>query len=372
MSTFEVKVRRIEVSAHPDPETTALEVGKVDDYMVVVGKGQYQTGNLVAYIPESALLPPGLIEEMNLAGKLAGAGKNRVKAIKLRKVLSQGLCYPAREGWTEGQDVASELGITKWTPVIPPAMAGEVNRIVIHNEDREVADVGFKFDIENIKKYPRMFEDNEDVTVTEKIHGTFMVIGLMPASMAHPDMVSGCFFVSSKGLAAQGLFMKDNERNANNLYVRTAKDPEMDLCSKLKTIAINLMFDGKVKLEQPVWLVGEVFGNGVQDLKYGQERTTYRAFGIKVGDRWMDYDEFLATCGMWDIPTVPVLYRGPYSKHVVDKLTKGKTVAGNGCHIREGVVVCATKSEANGGRKILKSVSEDYLLRKNNDATEFE
>jgi hypothetical protein len=41
----------------------------------------------------------------------------------------------------------------------------------------------------------------------------------------------------------------------------------------------------------------------------------------------MDYDKFIAICKQWEIPMVPVLYVGPYSKLVVDKLTKGKTVA---------------------------------------------
>lgn len=386
MSTFEVKVRRIEVMPHPDPETTALEVGKVDDYMVVNKKGQFQTGDLIAYIPEASVLPKTLIEELGLVGRLAGSNKDRVKAIKLRKVLSQGLCLPAKEDWVEGQDVAEILGITKWVPVIPAHMAGEVQRARpkgLPNDERGLFDIGFKFDIENIKKYgSKMFADGDDVTITEKIHGTFIVIGLMPDSMRHEDMISGKFFVSSKGLASQGLFMKDNERNTNNLYVKTAKSVVCEkledwngtlprLIDQVEHLALDISFETMSESE-PVWLVGEVFGNGVQDLRYGQEKTSFRAFGLKVGEKWLDYDVFLKKCKEWDIPHVPVLYQGPYSKKVVDAVTKGKTVVGKGCHIREGVVICATKSEDNGGRRILKSVSEDYLLRKSDDATEYE
>lgn len=363
MSTFEVKVRKIEISAHPDPETTSLEVGKVDNYNVVVGKGQYKTGDLVVYIPEAALIPDALLEEMNLVGRLAGSGKNRVKAIKLRKVLSQGLCYSIREGWIEGQDVGEELGIKKWVPVVPAHMAGDVQRAVLYNCDRQRTETSFKFDIENIKSLPWIFQTGEDVTITEKIHGTFIVIGLIPEDARHPDMINGKFFVSSKGLAKQGLFMKDNERNVNNLYVKTAKNLDMDLLGKLEQLATS----NKV----PTWLVGEVFGNGIQDLRYGQEGTTFRAFGVKIDDSWINYDDFLFLCYKWKIPTVPVLYRGPYSVEKVAELTDGPTVEGKGCHLREGVVICATESEYNGGRKILKSVSEKYLLRKG-EQTEFE
>ena len=375
MSTFEIKVRKITVSVHPDPEVSAIEVGMVDDYQTIVRKGQFQTGDLVAYIPEASLLPTPLIEEMGLVGRLAGSEKNRVKAIKLRKVLSQGLCYPARESWVEGQDVAEELGITKWVPVVPQHLAGEVNRVKprgVVTDDRGLFEAAFKFDIENIKKYKDMFQEGEPVVITEKIHGTFSVLGFMPESMRHEDMLKGIFFCSSKGLAAQGLFMKDNEKNASNLYVKTMKDPKLDLMNKLEALAANLLLDFKRSEDEPVWLVGEVFGNGVQDLRYGLEGTSYRAFGVKVGDRWMHYDEFIRTAKEYDIPTVPILYQGPFSKELVNNLTDGLTVEGMGCHVREGVVVCATKSEENGGgRKILKSVSEKYLLRKG-EQTEWE
>ena len=372
MSTFEVKVRKITVSPHPDPETTELEVGQVDGYNVVIRKGQYITGDLVVYIPEASILPETLIEEMGLTGRLAGSSKNRVKAIKLRKILSQGLCYPPRDGWFEGMDVTEELGITKWIPTIPANMAGEVSRAVIYSQDRSESEIKFNFDIENIKKHPSLFSDKDDVIITEKIHGTFMVIGYMPENLRHPDMIDGKFFVSSKGLASRGMFLKDNEKNRDNVYVKTVKDESLNLRDNLESLEAMLLLDGRKSADTPVWLVGEVFGNGIQDLKYGQEGTSYRSFGVKIGDKWIDYDDFLDIAYTFDIPTVPVLYRGKFSDDIVKKFTDGKTIAGKGCHIREGVVVCSTSCDDEGTRKILKSVSEKYLLRKNSDATEFE
>lgn len=367
MSTFEVKVRKITVMPHPDPETTQLEVGQVDGYNVVIKKDQYKTGDLVVYIPESSILPDNLIEEIGLTGRLAGSSKNRVKAIKLRKVLSQGLCYPPKEGWVEGDDVTSELGITKWIPTIPAHMAGEVSRAIIYSQDRSESEVKFHFDIENIKKYPQLFTPEDEVVITEKIHGTFMVIGYMPEKLRHPDMVDGKFFISSKGLASKGLFLKDTPRNNENVYMKIAKNDELDLRTSVEALEALMLLDSRKQADEPFWLVGEVFGNGVQDLKYGQESINYRTFGMKMGDKWINYDEFLDIANNFQIPTVPVLYRGMYSEDIVNKLTNGKTVVGNGCHLREGVVICSVKE-----RKILKSVSEHYLLRKNSDATEFE
>ena len=43
-------------------------------------------------------MPDDILEELELTGRLAGSKKNRVKAIKLRGVLSQGILYPATTG----------------------------------------------------------------------------------------------------------------------------------------------------------------------------------------------------------------------------------------------------------------------------------
>ena len=75
----------------------------------------------------------------------------------------------------------------------------------------------------------------------------------------------------------------------------------------------------------------------------------------------------------WGIPTVPELYNGPFSKHVLDECTNGVTeVMSDGKrHIREGCVVrtIPVRHDKHGRRVILKSISEKYLLRKG--GTEF-
>src|SRR6185312_807199 len=93
MSSFEVKIHRIKVEAHPNADR--LEIGRIvgQDYQFIVGKGQFTDGSLFVYIPEAAIVPDWLLEEMGLVGKLNGLAKNRVKAQKFRGVLSQGLAY---------------------------------------------------------------------------------------------------------------------------------------------------------------------------------------------------------------------------------------------------------------------------------------
>lgn len=346
MSDFAVKVEKITIEPHNN--ANALELAGVGDYRSIVRKGQFKTGDLVAYIPEAALVPENILEELGLTGKLAGKQKNRVKAVRLRGVLSQGICYPAREGWNEGDDVTEELGITKWEPPIPAQLAGEVwnagGRCCI------------KYDIENFKRYPEILQDGEQVVFTEKIHGTWCQIAVL-----EDDNI----VVASKGLGAKGLAFKDNERNTHNLYLRVAK--HLNIVDKVRRVYTN---------NTRVFVLGEIFGKGVQDLSYGSDSGKddtlgFRVFDVYVGQPglgWYESDSTLeSVCVAAGLDRVPVLYRGPFSKNVMKEYTDGKeTVSGKEQHIREGIVIrpVIERRDNELGRVQLKSVSENYLLRK--------
>lgn len=119
---------------------------------------------------------------------------------------------------------------------------------------------------------------------------------------------------------------------------------------------------------------GEIFGDGVQDLTYGHGngKRSFRVFDILVGGEYADYwdmrdllDDVQAETGI-ALEAVPLLYRGPFSYELVDKYTRGQTTLPGG-HVREGIVIrpVLERYEDKLGRVILKSISEDYLLRDN-------
>ncbi len=337
MSTFVALVRRIEVFPHPNADL--LELAKVDDYRCVVKRNEFKTGDLIAYIPEMSIVPAPLLEEMGLTSRLAGPEKNRVKAVKLRGEVSQGLVYPAKPHWQEGDDVTTELGIVKWIPPIPVHLAGEL----------APAPDGWHgyTDIENIKRYPDVLKPGEEVVATEKVHGTCTLAGLM----------NGMAAVSSKGYGAGGKVIKEDEKN---LYWRMAR--KYNLFEKLEGLGNVMLF-------------GETFGAGVQDLGYGVQKgePIYFAFDMSIGGRYLVYDDFVKICIERDIPMAHVLYRGPFGPECLAH-TKGKeTISGKEAHMREGIVIRPVKEryEHDIGRVILKSVNEEYLLR-GGEATEFE
>ncbi|MCA9636242.1 MAG: RNA ligase (ATP) [Myxococcales bacterium] len=357
MSTFAIRVVRVTIEPHDNAD--ALEIARVGDYRSIVRKGQFATGDLVAYIPEQALVPDPLLEAMGLRGRLAGKDANRVKAIKLRGVLSQGLVLEARAGWSEGDDVAAELGIVKWEPPVPSTMNGQVYPAGL--------DRCARYDIENFKAYPDVLVDGEAVVFTEKIHGTWCQLALLPEGAAGPE---GRLVVSSKGLASKGLaFLPEAPENRDNLYLRVARHLEVER-------RISDAFKATLAAGAPVFVLGEVFGAGVQDLGYGARTDRDRGLGFRVFDAytgWFGQGGYLsdgeldAACAALDLPRVPILYRGPFSREVMREHTDGReTVSGSGLHIREGIVMRPQieRHHPELGRVQLKSVSERYLLRK--------
>jgi len=365
MSSFSVEVVEVQIKPHQNADT--LELAQVGEYLCVVPKGKYKSGDLVAYIPEQSLVPLSIQQDINVDGKLSGSNKDRVKAIKLRGVLSQGLVYPARSHWSLGQNVADELGITKWEPTVPASMAGEVAHVGGHRT--------VKYDVENFKKYPELFSENEQVVMTEKLHGTWTMIGIMPPKWEHPDI--GNTFVSSKGLAAKGLVLKNNEANKNNLYWRIAR--KLNLAEKWFLLSDEVR-ESFLNGGDRIFVLGETFGSGVQDLRYGMtgDQIDFRVFDVFVGDNregfYLSSDELDRFCEVLELTRVPVLYRGPFTKEKLYELTDGyETYSGKKSHIREGVILrpmVETCAEGLPGNRLqLKSVSGDYLTRK--DGTEY-
>lgn len=350
MATFEVTIENITVQPHPNADR--LEFAQVGLYNVVVPKGKYATGDEVFYIPEFSVLPESLIATLGLEGKLAGSKANRVKPVKLRGLLSQGLVAPLTvldEIDRDLQDFAEALDITKWEPVIPAALAGDV----------ESAPQLIRWiEIENIKKFPNMFKDGEHVVIDEKVHGTCTCV-----TVINPTQEDAEVFVTSKGIGSRNLALKEN---ANNAYWR--------MFHKFNIKDFTAFIGNKFPDVTKVAVFGETYGS-VQDLHYGlNNELGFILFDIQInretGEKeWLAPEITEALAKEFGMPMAPRLYDGPYSLDIVTKLAYGpELVSGTEANIREGVVVrpAADNDDIvfNGGRKIGKFVSDDYLTRR--------
>lgn len=417
MAEFECPVVEIKIKSHPSADR--LEIAVIEGYECIVLKGEYQTGDRAVYIPEQAIVPSELLENLGLTGRLAGPDKNRVKAIKLRNVLSQGLICPLRfvpdgDNLDLGTDCTERLGIKKYDPPIPAKFSGERWNA---GSERTI-----RYDVQNIKKYPNVFEENEPIVISEKLHGSFFMASLLPPKLWHNTETPNGLVVTSKGLADKGLAIRHPIKGRPLSVTEKFQMAYLMLCGKLLSILMKIKFSGLLKkLKQRVtrrvkelktilngrnvkntywriakhyaiehriaklpdaltstyFVLGEIFGKGIQDLHYGTDKEPgFRVFDIYKKShekpvpytaRFLNDKELDDACKCMGLERVPVLYRGPFSQKVVEKYTSGKeTVSGKKLHVREGVVIRPQEERRHRklGRVQLKSVSEKYLLRK--------
>ena len=356
MAEFQVKICILdEVSPHPNADR--LDIARIGGWQIVVGKGDRKAGDLAAYIPEQALVPEAVQKALGVEGRLAGSKKNRVKAVRLRGVLSQGLVLPLEGGalthpetgekksFSVGDDASEFLGITKYEPPIPVSMEGEAYPAPLRLPN---------YDVENWKSDPTAITPGTRVLITEKLHGTLCLIVFFKDET----------IISSKGLSAKNMGLKENEKN---VYHRIA-GPHLP--------ALKQFLIARRPTAFAVGAVGEIVGRKVQDLQYGHQQPQLYLFDAiwkkDEASPW-DYEDFSETeaiAAEAGLPSVPVLGEtkspGPDEISRAEALADGKTAVPGADHIREGVVLRTLQEWRNkkGDRCVRKIVSGAYLTRK--------
>lgn len=326
MSSLIVEAVKIsEIKPHGNADK--LELAIVKGWQCIVPKDRYKAGDLVIYVPIDSLFPQPLSDKLEITKYLS---KQRVKTAKLRGVISQGVIMSVDEvpGAQEGQDVAEALGITKWEPSLQPNM---------HGTPRPQHPDFLRYtDIENIKNYPDILMDGEEVVVTEKIHGT----NFRAANIANETEGE----TGHAGFHA-GSHRMDFVETPENLYWRAARKYKLDEI-----------------LPSGYQIFGEIYGKGVQKLTYDLQEFDVRFFDLMKDLKYVSYDEFVVFCTEHKLPMVPELYRGPWHADGV-KMADGQSVIAS--HIREGIVIkpIVERWDHKVGRVALKCVSEQYLLK---------
>lgn len=411
MSTFSVPVTKIR-EILPHDNATALEIAKVYDWNVIVQKGRYKAGDVVIYVPVDSILPWDLENKIFPPESKIKLRHSRVRSIKIRGQISQGmiidlddvkdLIFPFQKTWVYESDidVSTYLGITKYEP---PAHEIPAN-MKVGQPKKKLGNPNFKkyTDIENFKYYDRMFQDGEDVYVSEKLHGTSFRAGWYP-------MVANTLW-------------KKIKKFFNKL-------PEYEFCWGSRTIQIQVKgkhggvnipsqgvnFDDvytkivkqnnlKEVIPHGYAVYGEIVGDGIQKgYTYGCGPKEHKLYVYDVMDtktgKYLDYFRedhhgftfasstehafnlvapdpvaeplFPMLLMAWGLERVPELYVGPFSKDVIDSLRDGdSTIPGQ--RIREGVVIKPlVEKTCRIGRKVLKYISDAYYLKNQENGTDF-
>ncbi len=363
MSSFRVEAVSInDIQIHPNAER--LELAVVKGWNCVVQKGRYKPGDLCIYIPIDSVLPADVECKLFPPDSKVKLNGSRVRTIKLRGAISQGLIVdPQALGISKvkaGDDYAAKLGIIKYEPPVslsPQSNAQPASKKQCNPNFRKYTS------LENAKNYPEVFQAGEQVCVTEKIHGTNFRAGYVPF---HADTLwkklkvllrvapKYEFVYGSHNVQLQSKFLWKGFYD-KNVYAEAVQGYRLP----------EILKPGEV-------LYGEVYGDGVQKgYTYGC-RTGERkliAFDLMKDGHWLDTIAFEKWADERQLPRVPVLYRGPFDLQKIRSLTIGDSLLSATQKVREGVVVKPIQETMTYiGRKVLKFISDEYLLK---DQTDF-
>jgi RNA ligase (TIGR02306 family) len=379
-STFKVPLTRI-IDVKPHPNADRLDICRVYDFEVITSKDRYKPGDLAIYIPVDSILPQNVENVLFPEGSKVKLHKHRVKQIKIRGTYSQGMLVDFEAltkidnkfdevfSYTyDGQDFAARLNITKYEPPAPSyqSNSGPTPR----NKPKENPYFHKYGGLDNFKWYPDLFETGENVSVTEKIHGSHIRCGWAPVQAdtlfkkvlkALRLLPSHEWVYGSNNVQLQhrtGWFGGYKGFYGTDVYG-----------AALKKYGI------KEKLKPGEMLHGELYGDGIQKnynygCKNGEHKLVWFDVRIQTTDSsdFLDVDAFYKFCSERGLDAVPELYRGPFDKELVKELTKGDSVFEPTQKVREGVVVKPLyETKCAIGRKVLKIISEKYLEGDNTD-----
>lgn len=331
MSTHKIEVLKVEeIRKHENAD--ALEIVPIWGYQCITRKGQFSVGDLVAYVEPDYMVDVNRPEfcfldthpENKQPEKLV-----RIRAKKLRGVWSQGLLIPAPTGTALGDNVMEILGVKRYEPSIA--------RYSLKGADAEPGpDLNFqvsKYDLENYKKYHRLFKDDDMVIYSTKIHGS------------------------------SARYVWYNER----MYCgsRTLWRKEGESSPWWSALRDNPWIEEWCKSNPGIVLYGEIFGPSIQGTKfhYGipNDKVGFLCFDILENGMWRD-NEWMLSPGI--IKTVPILFTGTHNPKLLEELAEQKETLNNCNHIREGVVVklLQERHEVSLNHSLrLKYVSNTYL-----------
>lgn len=263
-------IRRI-AEIRPIENADAIEHVRVDGWWVVGKKGAFQVDDLAVYIEIDAWCPHELAPFLSKGKEpreYNGVKGERLKTVKLRGAVSQGLLLPIPTElndptqFTEGLDVTELLGIQKWEPPIPAQLRGKIagnfpSWLRKTDEDR----------IQNCFKdvSPRL---NESWVIEEKVDGSSMTVGYRKCDFIldkDGQPIPEEFVVCSRNLS---LKLEDE----GNTFVRIAK--ESSIQDAMKAYGRNL------------GISGELIGEGVQGNKYdikGHRWLVFNIFDVDTG-----------------------------------------------------------------------------------------
>ena len=383
-----------------------VELAHVGGWTVVVGKGEFKTGDPAIYFEIDSQLPE--VEPFTNMEFLAKK-KYKIKTQKMCRSLSQGLLMSAANfGWyisnesidkktpvivdkeanehsVEGESrfLTKKLNVTYAIPEDNTRKANSVDKykrmaqrhgklfshqpfkwLMKRNWGKKLLFVFFgrkkdkrngwptwvtKTDEERIENLPFLFNDKTDWIATEKIDGSSSTFTLKRGHGLHKDE----FYVCSRNV----VFDKPNKPcyYDTNIYLEIAE--KYDIFNKMTDLLHNHFKDCE-------WITiqGEIYGQKVQRRDYNINERNFMAFNFITSKdgRWNSVQMRDLIEKYYGIPCVPILNEHYILPNTLEELrnyvdSQTSVIDGN---MREGIVF-----RSQDGTRSFKCVSPAYLIK---------
>lgn len=307
-----VKIERI-------PDADAIELAFVLGWQVVVKKNEYKVGDLCCYIQIDTIVPDKSEFEFLRNRNF------RIKTIRLKKQLSQGLILPIYDTWEvfkEGQDVTDLIGVKKyekpdnnpvryekvripklwykkwiylfkynylykWFPNLLPKTRSNFPKHLVSITDEE-----------RIQNIPEVLESHKgkNFVVSYKLDGSSITI-------IHNKVLGK----SKYRICSRRFELHDKNNDWYKVFTDTNfKDEIAKLVKHFKTD--DIIVQGEA--------IGKFNGN-----HHNLQKEQIRLFNIYVNGKRLNQHEFIKTCLANNIPHCP-LYRFVVLNHTMQEILK--------------------------------------------------
>ncbi len=314
----------------------AILCAKVLGWECVVKKSEFQVGDRCVYFEIDSVLP---IAQWNDHLRKEEGKKLRVRTIRLRGQLSQGLAMPLSiipSGEYEvGQDVTSIVGVEKYEPVVPAHLSGMAKGnfpAFLHKTDET-----------RLQSEPRVLD--------EAVSKGLVLVGTLK--------MDGTSFTAYRrdadfGVCSRNLDLKETEDNAHWRMARKLKLEEI-LRSEPRNLSIQ----------------GEICGPSIQANRLSLPESKlylFNLFDIDIG-KYLSHAELCVFTEKHGLNMVPTVYRLDFGGLVGPRDVNNLLNIANDLNYdngtpAEGIVwrsACEIYSDVLKGRMSFKTISNRFL-----------
>lgn len=333
-----------------------IEKATVLGWEIVVKKEEFKVGDLAAYIQIDTVVPE--TEQFEFLRERSF----RIRTIKLRKQISQGLVVPLPAGnWSEGDDLTDALGVKKYekggeTPGVlrkKPAIWYKKWWYILKYQ--YLVKIFPNLNTFNRNRFPKHLVP---ITDEERIQNIPSVL----------ERYAGKIFVVSEKLDGSSItIIHERKWNGKSKYRVCSRRFELfNTKNEWHQVFFSTQFEKHIQalvgfFKTPYVIVQGEFIGAPQGNRYGLKENEIRLFNIYVGGKRLTQDLFYDVCNKLEIPRCPMLEMR-LLKHTLPSIlqyAEAKSILNNAIE-REGVVFRCVEDGLS-----FKVISNKYLLKNN-------